>query len=69
MPIIFLSVIYSFTDHLGVNSILGYPEDRFTMKIILGISLIVAGIVNSFVTRNYTTNVNGEKEYYEIEGV
>ena len=68
MPTVFVSTILVFMIYLVVNSILGYAEDRFTSKIILGISLIVAGIANSFVTRNYAINLNGEKEYFEIEG-
>jgi hypothetical protein len=46
----------------GVNS------GPFDFRIVSSLSLILAGALNYYFTRNYITNPDGETEYYEPEG-
>jgi hypothetical protein len=69
LPLIIFSYIVVFGIAWLSKSQFNFVDDTYTESILSGISAIIAGFAVSRFTKNFTVNSNGEKEYYEEEGV
>ena len=67
IPAIAFSVLFVFTADIILCSAFGFIHDRYSNRLLFGISLFLAGIVTPFITKNYTISPSGEREYYEEE--
>jgi hypothetical protein len=58
-----VSIIYA-----AISDLLRLKEIKHIEGIVIGISMLLAGTFNFFVSKNYYINSNGDREYYEEEG-
>jgi hypothetical protein len=64
-----VSFLIVFIIYLVVSDLLGLKDIAHIEGIIEGISMLLAGVINYFATQNYYINTDGDREYYEEEGV
>ena len=69
LPIGIFSVIIVFIIYAVISSLFKIKDIPQIEQIIGGISMFLAGAINFFVAKNYYFNSNGDREYYEEEGV
>ena len=68
LPITIISISATFVLYETLRISYKLEPNQYTNKLVLGGSMFLVSIVNSFMTKNYTLNAQREREYYEEEG-
>ena len=69
LPFFIASVVVVFVLAWAVSSVFGEKRDSHTENVLSGIALVLTGILIYLFTRNYRLSPDGEKIYFEEEGV
>lgn len=69
LPFFIASLAVVFVLAWAVSSVLGEKRDSHTENVLSGVALVLTGILIYLFTRNYHLSPDGEKIYFEEEGV